>query len=150
MSHTLKSILECIISHSSVKSAIACSDEAIDLLEDVEEVCLYCETQADAYDLMLVCGKERFITDPFISTTIVVDGLRNKANRLNFNLISKMKSLGYNTLTFNNDDIAVYTKDDKIASALRRPLVTKVKQVPTPATTSLFLRVEKKDNTNER
>lgn len=134
MSHSLKSILECVVRTGPTKSAMAGSDKAIDMLEAFDDVYLYCETQCDSYDLMLVCGELRFIVDPFKSDTIIMDGLRTKVNRLDFTLISKMKSLGYQTLTFNNDDIAVYTKNSEIAAALRRPLQPK----PTKTSTSVF------------
>lgn len=116
---TLNSVLECVVNTADVINVTVSNDEAEAILMsyDIEVIGTH-----DNYDLMLLCGKDRKTEDPFKCETIVVDGYRDKSNRLPPSIVGQFKSKGYNEFDFDNANLMVFTKNEKVAQALaRRP-----------------------------
>ena len=68
----------------------------------------------DSKDLLILDGTDRDVSKVFESQTIILNGVKQKHNRLDFSIESKFKSKGYKTLYFCDNDVAVYTKNPHI------------------------------------
>jgi len=132
MPYSFKSVIECVINVIPNTRGVACSEEALELLGDFKEIILPEDKLEGRCDLMLACGKERVNAHILFCDTIVVDGNRDRTNAIDFSVRCKFKSLGYTTLMFDNDNVAVYTKNDDLVSALSRRPFEYAKSKPKP------------------
>ena len=127
---TLNNVLECVVNVVDIKNAVTSSDTAeLNLsVYGIDSVTFDSDSE-ETYDLMYLDGRDRVLSDPFRFETIIVNGYRDKINRLPAVIVGQFKSKGYKEFDFDNANLMVFTKNQDLISALsRRPFRYKKKE----------------------